>query len=78
MEKNQDIKYRKCHPELFVSLKEYADQELLPLQTVQVWAGQGRLETIMRNGKRYVNTTVPLKPSRADDTMTLVEHLIAV
>ena len=78
MGKKQDIKSRECHPELFVSLQEYADQEQLTLQTVQVWAGMGRLETVMINGKRFVNTTVPLKPSKADESMTLIEHLIAV
>jgi hypothetical protein len=78
MGKNQDIEPREYHPELFVSLQEYADQERLTLQTVQVWAGMGRLETVMRNGERFINTTVPLKPSKADGSMTLIEHLIAV
>ena len=53
--------------DLLMSVDEFAKQEDVTPRTVYRWIELGRLETVERLGKKYVNASVPLKTGSGDN-----------
>ena len=52
--------------DLLMTVAEFARQEDVTPRTVYRWIELGRLETVERLGKKYVNASVPLKSGSSD------------
>lgn len=53
--------------DLLMTVDEFAKQECVTPRTVYRWIELGRLDTIERLGKKYVNASVPLKTGISDN-----------
>ena len=53
--------------DLLMTVDDFAQQEGVTPRTVYRWIEQGRLDTVERLGKKYVNASVPLKTPIADN-----------
>lgn len=56
--------------DLLMTVDDFAQQEGVTPRTVYRWIEQGRLDTVERLGKKYVNASVPLKTPIADNDNT--------
>ena len=53
--------------DLLMTVDDFAKQECVTPRTVYRWIELGRLETVERLGKKYVNASVPLKTAANDN-----------
>ncbi len=53
--------------DLLMTVDEFAKQEGVTPRTVYRWIELGRLDTVERLGKKYVNASIPLKSGISDD-----------
>jgi hypothetical protein len=53
--------------DLLMTVDDFAKQECVTARTVYRWIELGRLDTVERLGKKYVNASVPLKTSVNDN-----------
>jgi hypothetical protein len=53
--------------DLLMTVDDFAKQECVTPRTVYRWIELGRLDTVERLGKKYVNASVPLKSAFNDN-----------